>query len=483
LPHGGVNPAVLQCLPIFGVSNVDKSFSLGWEEWLSLPDLGLPAILAKVDTGAKTSALHAAAIEPFGPINNPQVRFLLQPNPSDDNLEITCSAKVVDRRQVTSSNGEVELRYVIESPVTIGGRTWPIQLTLTNRETMAYRMLLGRSAILDDMFVDPNQSCVQPTLSYDRYRGLPRQRPVKRPLRIALLTREASNYSSRRLIEAAEARGHIIETINTTRCYMKIGGVTPEVHYDGKALPRFDAVIPRIGASVTGYGMAVLRQFEATGAYCLNTAAAIGASRDKLLAHQLLSRADIRMPVTTFANSPKDTKSLIALAGNAPVVVKLLSSTQGKGVILAETEKAAETLVDAFRGLDANFLVQQFVKEAAGSDLRCFVIGNKVVGAIKRTGAEGDFRSNLHQGGTAKSVRTTKEEREAAKRAAKVLGLSVAGVDMLQSEEGPKVLEVNSSPGLEGIEKATRKDIADMVIDHLERQVRPLARFRDGRGG
>jgi ribosomal protein S6--L-glutamate ligase len=189
------------------------------------------------------------------------------------------------------------------------------------------------------------------------------------------------------------------------------------------------------------------------------------------------------MPVTTFANSPKDTKSLIALAGNAPVVVKLLSSTQGKGVILAETKKAAETLVDAFRGLDANFLVQQFVKEAAGSDLRCFVIGNKVVGAIKRTGAEGDFRSNLHQGGTAKSVRTTKEEREAAKRAAKVLGLSVAGVDMLQSEEGPKVLEVNSSPGLEGIEKATRKDIADMVIDHLERQVRPLARFRDGRGG
>ena len=461
---------------------MEKQYSLGWEEWLSLPDLGLPAIVAKVDTGAKTSALHAAAIEPFGSADNPQVRFLLHPNPNDEQLEVTCSARVVDRRQVTSSNGEVELRYVIETPVHIGDRVWSIQITLTNRETMAYRMLLGRSAIQDDMVVDPNLSYAQPVLSFDSYKGLPRKRPVKRPLRIALLTREAENYSSRRLTEAAQARGHVVEIINTTRCYMKIGGITPEIHLDGKALPRFDAVIPRIGASVTGYGMAVLRQFEATGAHCLNSAAAIGASRDKLLAHQILARANIRMPVTTFANSPKDTKELIDLAGKAPVVVKLLSSTQGKGVILAETGKAAESLVDAFRGLDANFLVQQFVKEAAGSDLRCFVIGNKVVGAIKRTGAEGDFRSNLHQGGTARSVRTTREERETAKRAAKELGLAVAGVDMLQSAEGPKVLEVNSSPGLEGIERATGKDLATMIVEHLERHVRPLARYRDGRG-
>lgn len=458
---------------------MEKQFSLGWEEWLGLPDLGLPAILAKVDTGAKTSALHAAAVEPFGPSDNPQVRFLLHPDPNDANLEITCSAKVVDRRQVTSSNGDVELRYVIETPLQIGDRIWPVQITLTNRESMAYRMLLGRTAIQDDMVVDPNTSCAQPVLSFAAYKGLPRKRPVKRPLRIALLTREAQNYSSRRLIEAAQARGHVIEVINTTRCYMKIGGLTPEIHLDGKVLPRFDAVIPRIGASVTGYGQAVLRQFEATGAYCLNSAEAIGASRDKLLAHQILARAKIRMPITTFANSPKDTKDLITLTGQAPVVVKLLSSTQGKGVVLAETQKAAESLVDAFRGLDANFLVQQFVKEAAGSDLRCLVIGNKVVGAIKRTGAAGDFRSNLHQGGTAKSTRTTKEERETAKRAARELGLSVAGVDMLQSSEGPKVLEVNSSPGLEGVEKATGKDLAAMIIEHVERQVKPLARYRE----
>ena len=458
---------------------MNKPFALGWEEWLSLPDLGLPAILAKTDTGARTSALHAAAIEPFGPENNPQVRFLLHPNPEDEGLEITCSAKVIDRRRVTSSNGEDELRYVIETMLSMGERSWPIQITLTNRENMAYRMLLGRTAVQDDMLVDPNVSFLQPQLSFSDYRRLPRKRPVKRPLRIALLTREKGNYSNQRLIAAAEARGHVIEVINTTRCYMKIGGTSPEVHLDGKVLPRFDAVIPRIGASVTSYGMAVLRQFEATGAYCLNSAQAIGASRDKLLAHQILSQADIRMPVTTFANSPKDMKALIQLAGKAPVVVKLLSSSQGKGVILAETRKAAESLVEAFRGLDANFLVQQFVKEAAGSDLRCFIVGNKVVGAIKRTGAEGDFRSNLHQGGSAKRARTTKEERETAKRAAKELGLSVAGVDMLQSAEGPKVLEVNSSPGLQGIEKATGKDIASLIIEHLERKVRPLARFRE----
>lgn len=460
---------------------LDNKLSFGWEEWLSLPKLGLPAILAKVDTGAKTSALHAAVIEPFGSRENPQVRFLLHPDPDDEGLEITCSAKVVDRRQITSSNGEVELRYVIETPLQIGDRKWPIQITLTNRETMAYRMLLGRSAILDDMLVDPNSSCLQPVLSFDAYKKLPQKRPVRRPLRIALLTREAENYSSRRLIEAAQARGHVIEVINTTRCYIKVGGMIPEIHLDGKVLPRFDAVIPRIGASVTGYGMAVLRQFEATGAYCLNTAEAIGASRDKLWAHQLLARANIKMPVTTFANSPKDTNELINITGKAPLVVKLLSSTQGKGVILAETQKAAKSLVDAFRGLDANFLVQQFVKEAAGSDIRCFVIGNKVVGTIKRTGADGDFRSNLHQGGTAKSIRTTKLERDTAKLAAKVLGLSVAGVDMLQSAEGPKVLEVNSSPGLEGIEKASKKKIAEMIIEHVERRVRPLSKVRESR--
>ncbi|MCR9223351.1 MAG: 30S ribosomal protein S6--L-glutamate ligase [Hyphomonas sp.] len=300
-------------------------------------------------------------------------------------------------------------------------------------------------------------------------------------MRIALLTREPKNYSSRRIIEAGETRGHIVEPINTSRCYMRIDSIGSEVHYDGQVLPRYDAVIPRIGASVTSYGTAVLRQFSNTGAYCLNTASAILASRDKLLAHQLLARSGIGMPVTAFANSPKDTKDLIQIAGKAPVVVKLLESTQGRGVVLAETSKAAESLVDAFRGLDANFLVQEFISEAAGADTRCFVIGGKVVGAICRQAAQGEFRSNLHRGGTASIAKLTKAERDIARKATRELGLQVAGVDILRSDAGPKVLEVNSSPGLEGMETATGKDIAGQIIEFLEGKVRTLAISRETR--
>lgn len=451
-------------------------FTLGWEEWVAFPDLGLPAIKAKVDTGARTSALHASVIEPFGPANKPQVRFLIQPNPDDLSLEFTCSAPIVDRRQVTSSNGETELRYVIATHIKLGERSWPIEVTLTNRENMAYRMLFGRTSIAEDMVVDPNRSFAQPELSFDLYKQLPKRKPVRRPLRIALLTKEPENYSCKRLIEAGEARGHVVEPIDTSRCYMKIGARVSEIHYDGEVLPRFDAVIPRIGPSITSYGLAVLRQFANTGAYCLNEPNAIAASRDKLLAHQMLARERIGMPTTAFANSPKDTKDLISLVGGAPVILKLLQSSQGKGVVLADSRKAAESLVDAFRGLDAHFLLQEFVAEAAGRDTRCFVVGNKVIAAIQRQAAEGEFRSNLHRGGTAEAVKLSKEERAVARRAAQTIGLNIAGVDILRTSDGPKVLEVNSSPGLEGIETATSKDIAGQIIQHLEGKVRPLSR-------
>lgn len=451
-------------------------FTLGWEEWVSFPDLGLPAIKAKVDTGARTSALHASVIEPFGPIDKPQVRFLIQPNPNDLSMEFTCSAPVVDRRHVTSSNGESEMRYVIETQLTCGDRTWPVEVTLTNRENMAYRMLFGRTSIAEDMVVDANSSFCQPELSFELYKKVPRKKPVHRPLRIALLTMEPGNYSNRRLIEAGEERGHVVEPIWTSRCYMKIDSRSSEVHYDGRALPRYDAVIPRIGPSITSYGLSVLRQFRNAGAYCLNEPDAIGASRDKLLAHQLLARERIGMPTTAFANSPKDTKDLISLVGGAPVILKLLQSSQGKGVVLADSRKAAESLVDAFRGLDAHFLLQEFVAEAAGRDTRCFVIGNKVVAAIQRCAAEGEFRSNLHRGGTAEVVKLTSEESRVARRAAQTIGLNVAGVDILRTSEGPKVLEVNSSPGLEGIETTTGKDVAGKIIQHLEGRVRPLSR-------
>ncbi|MYM55754.1 30S ribosomal protein S6--L-glutamate ligase [Thalassovita mangrovi] len=445
----------------------------GWEEWVSLPDLGLPAMKAKVDTGARTSALHATDIESFGRSDSPQVRFMVHPIPGREDLVIPCSAPIVDRREVTSSNGETEMRYVIGTTMSVGGQSWPIELTLTDRRGMASHMLLGRQALLDHITIIATERFFQPQLDYDVYHSKEmREAAPKRALRIAVLSRE-DNYSTRRLVEEGQARGHTVEVIDTTRCYIAINALMPEVHYDGKRLPRYDAVIPRVGASITSYGSAVVRQFETIGTFCVNGSEGITASRDKLHAHQILARHKIGMPTTAFAASPKDTGNLIGLVGGAPLIVKLLESTQGKGVVLAETKKAAESVISAFRGLKANFLVQHFVKEAAGEDIRCMVIGSKVVAAMKRSGAEGDFRSNLHQGGSASKVRISKEERETAQRAAKAFGLNMAGVDLLRSESGPKVLEVNSSPGLEGIETISGKNIAALLYEEIERRARP----------
>lgn len=453
--------------------NTPEPLLFGWEEWIGLPELGLPAISAKVDTGARTSALHASEIELFGPSAAPKVRFYVQPVAGRDDLTIPCSADLIDRREVTSSNGETELRCVIRTRLEVAGQSWPIEITLTNRAGMASRMLLGRQALTDHISISPTERHLQPELSYDVYHSRQmRSTAPKRALRIAVLSRE-DNYSTRRLVEVGESRGHAVEVIDTTRCYMAINAMAPEVHYDGKRLPRFDAVIPRIGASITPYGTAVIRQFETIGTYCVNGSAGITASRDKLHAHQVLAARQIGMPSTAFAASPKDTGNLIGLVGSAPLIVKLLESTQGKGVVLAETRKAAESVISAFRGLKANFLVQHFVKESAGVDIRCLVIGSRVVAAIKRTGADGDFRSNLHQGGSAKPVRISKTERDTALRAARAFGLNMAGVDLLRSDDGPKVLEVNSSPGFEGVEKATGKDIVSRLYDEIEHNVRP----------
>ena len=292
-------------------------------------------------------------------------------------------------------------------------------------------------------------------------------------MRIAILSRNPSLYSTRRLVEACKQRDHTVDVLNTLKCYMDIAAHRPSVHYQGKELEPYDAVIPRIGASVTFYGAAVLRQFEMMGAYPLNESVAINRSRDKLRALQIMARAGIGLPLTGFAHSPDNTKDLIKLVGGAPLVVKLLEGTQGKGVVLAETHKAAESLIDAFRNLDANFLVQEFIKEAGGADIRCLVVGTKVVAAMKRQAKEGEFRSNLHRGGTASLIRLTPEERSTAVRSAKKMGLNVAGVDLLRSNHGPVVLEVNSSPGLEGIETATGKDIASLIIQFIEKNAKP----------
>lgn len=292
-------------------------------------------------------------------------------------------------------------------------------------------------------------------------------------MKIALLSRNKNLYSTRRLAEAAEARGHDVQIIDVLRCYMNIVPHNPEIHYRGERLQGFDAVIPRIGASVTFYGTAVVRQFEMMGVYSVNESVAITRSRDKLRAHQLLARKGIGMPITGFAHSPDDTQDLLGFVGGAPAVIKLVAGTQGRGVVLAETDNAAESVIDAFRGLDAYFLVQEFIKEAKGADIRCFVVGGKVVAAMKRQGKEGEFRSNLHRGGSATTIRITPEERSTAVRAARIMGLNVAGVDILRSNHGPVVMEVNSSPGLEGVENATSKDIAGQIITFIEENAKP----------
>ena len=301
-------------------------------------------------------------------------------------------------------------------------------------------------------------------------------------MKIAILSRNKNLYSTRRLVEAAEQRGHSVRVIDVLRCYMNIVPHSPEIHYRGRKLERFDAVIPRIGASVTFYGASVVRQFEMMGVYCVNESVAITRSRDKLRSLQLLARKGIGLPVTGFAHAPDDTADLIKLVGGAPMIIKLIEGTQGKGVVLAETDQAAESVIEAFRGLNAYFLTQEFIAEAKGTDLRCFVVGGKVVAAMQRTAKEGEFRSNLHRGGSAKAVRITPEERSTAVRAAKVMGLNVAGVDIVRSNRGPVVLEVNSSPGLEGIETATASDIAGQIIQFIEMNARPNKTKTKGKG-
>jgi len=301
-------------------------------------------------------------------------------------------------------------------------------------------------------------------------------------MKIAILSRNPRLYSTQRLVKAAQERGHEAKVIDVLRCYMDITSHRPGIHYKGENLAGFDAVIPRIGASVTFYGTAVLRQFEMMGTYPLNESVAITRARDKLRSLQLLSRKGIGLPVTGFAHAPDDIQDLIEMVGGAPLVIKLLEGTQGIGVVLAETRKAAESVIEAFMGLKANILVQEYIREAGGADIRCFVIGDKVVASMKRQAKEGEFRSNLHRGGIATVIRITPEERSTAVRAAKTMGLNVAGVDILRSNHGPVVMEVNSSPGLEGIETATGKDIAGQMIQFVEKNAAEGRTRTRGRG-
>ena len=449
---------------------------LGSEEYFSFPDLNIPVIKARVDSGAKTSAIHALNISPFKKDEETWVRFDVNPIQNDLKTIISCEAKVIDRRIVKSSSGNREQRYVIQTSIGIKDEKWLVELTLANRDSMGYRMLLGREAMLGRVLVDPEKSFElgEPTLAIikDTYKDFQRK---SSGLKIGLLASNPELYSNKRIIEAGEGRGHEMIFLNIKECYIKLDGDKPEIHYrGGKILNDLDAVIPRIRPSITYYGCALTRQFEALKIFCLNDSRSITKSRDKLYSLQAFIHAGVAIPTTGFANSPLDTDDLIKMVGGTPLIVKLLEGTQGKGVVLAETKKAAESVINAFKSLNANILVQEFIKEANGKDIRLFVIDNKVVAAIQREALPGEFRANIHLGGTASIIKPTAEEKKLALKATKAMGLKVAGVDIIRSAKGPLLLEVNSSPGLEGIEGATNKDIAGLMIRAIEKAILEL---------
>jgi ribosomal protein S6--L-glutamate ligase len=447
---------------------------IGSEEWCEIKSLGIPAIKARIDSGAKTSSIQATNINTFSRNNQLWVRFEI--NPMQDNLSLTleCSAKVIDTRRIKSSSGVSQKRYVILVPIKMGEETFEIELTLSKRDNMEYRMLLGREAMQKRYLVNPDLSFCLGDFSDKEIDGFYRHLiSEKSGYKIALLATDKNLYSNKRLLEAAKARGHEINFYNIQHCYMKLDTQSPEVRYrGGKLVDGIDAVIPRIRPSMTFYGCALLRQFKSIGSYCVNSAEAITQSRDKLLSSQLFNKNGIEIPVTGFAKSPLDTKDLISMVGGAPLIIKLLQSAQGKGVVSAETNKAAESVINAFKSLQANILVQEFIKEAAGKDIRCFVVDGKVVASIQRQAAAGEFRSNIHQGGTASKEKITAEERKMAVKAARILNLDIAGVDIIRSSRGPLLLEVNSSPGLEGVENATGIDVAKTIIMAIEKKLK-----------
>ena len=450
-----------------------KKLLIGKQEWCVLSELGIPAIKAKADSGARTSALHAHNIRITKRAGESWVHFDVYPLQKHKDTIVHCKAKLVGERAVKSSSGHSEMRPVIETSVRIGSVTERIEITLTNRDAMGYRMLLGREAMRGRMVIDPEQSFTQGKYSSLHARAFYKdEAPSGRGLRIAVLASNRELYSNQRIMEAGRARGHHMRFINIQHCYINISSKQPEIHYrGGEILSQFDAVIPRVRPAITFYGCAVLRQFEITGAYCLNGSIGIARSRDKLRSLQMLAEQEIPMPITGFAHSPQETEQLIRMVGGAPLVVKLLQGTQGVGVVLTETDQAAESVINAFKAVKAEILVQEFIREAEGRDIRCFVIDDKVVASMQRQAPEGDFRANIHRGGSATAIKITAEERKIAVKAAKIMRLKVAGVDIIRSAKGPRVLEINSSPGLEGIEGVTGYDVAGTMIECIENAV------------
>lgn len=445
---------------------------IGWEEWVSLPELKLPAIKAKVDTGARTSALHAFMVEKIEEDGDTKVHFGIHPIPSRPEIEVYCKAHLVSEREVTSSNGQTELRYVIRTMAQFGKKKWPIEITLTDRETMAYRMLIGRQAMEGKLTVIPEHSFLLGELDSSEYDHIVPKRK-KRKLKICLLSRSRNIYTTDRLAAVAESRGHKVEVINTTRCYVDISSHKPAIHYQGHSLPRYDALFAHIHPTHTFYGVAILRQFESLGTFCVNSATGIANASDRLYSHQLLGRAGVTMPTTAFAHYPGDTKDMIKIVGGAPLVIKLLEGQQGKGAVLAQTNKAAEAVIQAFRGLKANFIAQEYIHESKTKDVVCVVLGNKIITAIEKETSTLELLDDSITPKKPRIIEITPIERKMAVRAVRVLGLKFAVVNFIRTKSGPRIIDVNCSPSFKKIEKISGIDLAALIIDYIEHHARP----------
>lgn len=445
---------------------------LGNEEFVSIPEINVPIILARIDSGAASSVLHAFNIKVMNEEGKKFITFCVHPITNNRLVTIDCKAKLAGWKYIRSSNGMMEKRPFIVTNIKVGEVTCEnVEITLTNRDYMGHRMLIGRESLPQGTLVDLNKPFVATSNLESAYQKI--SKDSFKPLKIALLASNPDLYSNIRIMQAGRELGHEMIFLNIKNCYIDIQQKSSTIHcrdVDQTKIAEIDAVIPRIKPSLTFYGCALVRQFQTIGKFCLNDANGIANSRDKLKCLQILASRCMPMPATSFATSSKESKQLIDLVGGAPLVIKLLEGTQGKGVILVESNTSAESVISAFKSANANILVQEFISESKGEDLRCFVVNYKVVGSMLRSAnSEHEFRANFHLGGSVKPAKITAAERKLAITAAKLLGLPVAGVDIIRSKRGPMILEVNSSPGLEGIESASGKDIATEMIHCLER--------------
>lgn len=446
---------------------------IGSAEWCAFPNLGIPAIKARVDSGAKTSSIHAFNIQRFRRRGEAWVSFEVHPLQNDRKSVVRCECPVLDRRSVKSSTGIKESRYVIRTAMRLGPYAGDIELTLANRDSMGFRMLLGREAMIDRMLVDPSSSFHLGQVSDAALAEWYGRRPDgETGLRIGLLATDPGLYSNKRLLEAGEERGHEMTFLNIQDCFMKLDNDAPEVYLrGGSVLRELDAVITRIRPGLTRYGCALARQFEIMGVYTLNSAAAVANARDPLQSLQLVLKHGVPIPTTGCADSSADTAELVEMVGGAPLMVKLLRAGPGRSLLLRESGKVTEHTINMLRSLHPGLLLQQFVRDADGKALRCLVIDGKVVAAVRHMGTWNEGAGGRERGASVFNLRISAQERSLAIQAARALGLKVAGVDIIRSKNGPLLLKVSSTPALEEIETVTGKDVAGLMVAAIEKKL------------